>query len=188
MSYTTISLETLIESIEALSPEGQSLLFDKLHQRRLQRERQKNGETATKTESLKEAGNARLDYFKASQSGNFWGDEGKATYQIIIESESDGTISATLLGWPECKATGKSQDEAVRNLGELVNARLAKAEIVSVKLKSNLSENPWIRLAGKYKDDPFYDDFLADMQAYRRELDAEMEEYYSQDAEEVEVK
>ena len=166
-----------------------SLLFDKLQQRELEREGQKNGDRIpAKTESLKETGNARLDCFKASQSGNFWGDEGKATYQIIIESESEGTISATLLGWPECKATGKSRAEAVENLGKLVNARLAKAEIVSVKLKSNLSDNPWIRLAGKYKDDPLYDEFLEDMQAYRRELDAEMEESYNQYAEEVAVK
>ena len=74
MSATTISLETLIELIEALSQERQSLLFDKLHERRLERERQQNGDrTAAKTESLEEAGNARLDCFKAAQSGNFWG-------------------------------------------------------------------------------------------------------------------
>ena len=42
-----------------------------------------------------------------------------------------------------------------------------------------------MKFAGKYKDDPQFDDMLADIEAYRRELDAEMEEYYRQlDAEE----
>ncbi|MBD2775852.1 hypothetical protein [Iningainema tapete] len=35
------------------------------------------------------------------------------------------------------------------------------------------TDNPWIRLAGKYQDDPDYDEVLAYIQEYRRELDAE---------------
>ncbi|WP_202895557.1 hypothetical protein [Iningainema tapete] len=47
------------------------------------------------------------------------------------------------------------------------------------------SEHPWMKFAGKYKDDPQFDDMLADIEVYRRERDAEMAEYYRQlDAEE----
>jgi hypothetical protein len=35
------------------------------------------------------------------------------------------------------------------------------------------SENPWIKLAGKYQDDPQYDEVLAYIEQYRCELDAE---------------
>lgn len=54
--------------------------------------------------------------------------------------------------------------------------------------KTPSSENPWIKIAGKYKDDPQFDDMLADIEAYRRERDAQMEEYYRQmDAEEEQL-
>ena len=58
--------------------------------------------------------------------------------------------------------------------------QLAEAEIVSVKLTNSRSNNPWVRLAGKYENDPYYDEVLAHIEEYRRELDAETEAYYSQ--------
>jgi hypothetical protein len=35
------------------------------------------------------------------------------------------------------------------------------------------SENPWIKLAGKYQDDPQYDEVLSYIEQHRYELDAE---------------
>jgi len=40
-------------------------------------------------------------------------------------------------------------------------------------LKSN---NPWVRLAGKYENDPYYDEVLAHIEEYRKELDLETEQ------------
>ncbi len=34
--------------------------------------------------------------------------------------------------------------------------------------------DPWVKFAGMFKDDPLFDEFVEDMAAYRRELDAEM--------------
>ena len=34
--------------------------------------------------------------------------------------------------------------------------------------------DPWVKFAGMFKDDPLFDDFVEDMAAYRRELDAEV--------------
>ena len=50
------------------------------------------------------------------------------------------------------------------------------------------SENPWIKLAGKYQDDPQYDEVLAYIEQYRYELDAENQPDDSQIKEEEEVK
>ncbi|NEQ65829.1 MAG: hypothetical protein F6K21_10075 [Symploca sp. SIO2D2] len=41
--------------------------------------------------------------------------------------------------------------------------------------EADAAENPWVRLAGKYQDDPDYDEVLAYIQQYRQELDAEVE-------------
>lgn len=34
--------------------------------------------------------------------------------------------------------------------------------------------NPWVKFAGMFKDDPLFDEFIEEMTAYRRELDAEI--------------
>jgi hypothetical protein len=52
---------------------------------------------------------------------------------------------------------------------------LSQGELVTVEIGNGdrLSENPWLALYGRFKDDPTYDDFLAAIEEYRRELDAE---------------
>ena len=236
-----ISVQTLIEYIEALPAQEQTLLFDELFRRNIIKQRQENIDSTVKValdsprsqalknfflkdneilnmakpvdaitkaelliigeiEKLRQentkqtvktktllTGNATCD-IRAADRTNFGGDLDSSTAHIIIKNESDRTVSAALLGWPECKAFGETRAQALQNLHELVNAQLAEAEIVSVKLTSSRSNNPWVRLAGKYENDPQYDEVLAHIEEYRRELDAETEAYYSQIDAAVETK
>jgi hypothetical protein len=228
-----ISVQTLIEYIEALPAQEQTLLFEELFRRNIIKQRQENIDSTVKVavdsprwealekflqkgneilnraesinavrkadpliigeiekprqENTKETvktktlltGNATCD-IRAADRTNFGGDLDSSTAHIIIKNESDRTVSAALLGWPECKAFGETRSQALQNLHDLVNAQLAEAEIVSVKLTNSRSNNPWVRLAGKYENDPQYDEVLAHIEEYRRELDAETEAYYSQ--------
>jgi len=237
-----ISVQTLIEYIEALPAQEQTLLFDELFKRNIIKQRQENIDSTVKLgldspigpvieklgpentkhivnmakffdavlkadplirgerekprqENTKQTvktktlltGNATCDIRTADRT-NFGGDLDSSTYHIIIKNESDITVSAALLGWPECKAFGETRSQALQNLHDLVNAQLAEAEIVSVKLTNSRSNNPWVRLAGKYENDPYYDEVLAHIEEYRRELDAETEAYYSQIDAAVETK
>jgi len=250
-----ISMQTLIEYIEALPAQEQTLLFDELFRRNIIKQRQENIDSTVKVtpaseigpalEKLRQedtmlrqenrmlrqentkllnmvncfdvvikadpliigerekpgqentkqtvktqtllTGNATCD-IRAADRTNFGGDLDSSTYHIIIKNESDTTVSAALLGWPECKAFGETRSQALQNLHDLVNAQLAEAEIVSVKLTNSRSNNPWVRLAGKYENDPHYDEVLAHIEEYRRELDAETEAYYSQIDAAVETK
>ncbi|HBL11928.1 MAG TPA: DUF4209 domain-containing protein [Cyanobacteria bacterium UBA11162] len=50
--------------------------------------------------------------------------------------------------------------------------RLCCLPILSWQQKVEQSE-PWVKFAGMFKDDPLFDEFVEDMAAYRRELDAE---------------
>ncbi|MEG4499498.1 hypothetical protein QUB05_20670 [Microcoleus sp. F10-C6] len=230
-----ISVQTLIEYIEALPAQEQTLLFDELFRRNIIKQRQENIDSSTvkvagesaigqalekfpntaklydalrkadpiiigerekpPQENTKETvktktlltGNATCD-IRAADRTNFGGDLDSSTYHIIIKNESDTTVSAALLGWPECKAFGETRSQALQNLHDLVNAQLAEAEIVSVKLTNSRSNNPWVRLAGKYENDPQYGEVLAYIEEYRRELDAETEAYYRQLDAEAEAK
>ena len=201
-----ISVQTLIEYIEAMPAQEQTLLFDELFRRNIIKQRQENNTAALKASIMAEreksrqentkhtvktktllTGNATCD-IRAADRTNFGGDFDSSTAHIIIKNESDRTVSAALLGWPECKAFGETRSQALQNLHDLVNAQLAEAEIVSVKLTNSRSNNPWVRLAGKDENDPQYDEVLAHIEEYRRELDAETEAYYSQIDAAVETK
>ncbi|MEP0751181.1 DUF4209 domain-containing protein [Trichocoleus sp. Lan] len=51
--------------------------------------------------------------------------------------------------------------------------RLCCLPILNYQQKVEQSE-PWVKFAGMFKDDPLHDEFVEDMAAYRRELDAEV--------------
>ncbi len=181
-----ISVQILIEYIEALPAQEQTLLFDELFRRKIIKQRQENIDSKVKTKTLL-TGNATCDIGAADRT-NLGGDFDSSTYHIIIKNESDRTFSAALLGWPGCKAFGETRSQALQNLHDLVNSQLAEAEIIPIKLTSSRSNNPWVSLAGKYENDPQYDEVLAHIEEYRRELDAETEAYYRQLDAEAEAK
>jgi hypothetical protein len=51
--------------------------------------------------------------------------------------------------------------------------RLCCLPILNYQQKVEQSD-PWVKFAGMFKDDPLFDEFVEDMVAYRRELDAEV--------------
>jgi predicted RNase H-like HicB family nuclease len=102
------------------------------------------------------------------------------TYDVLIENQEDGKVLATVIGLPDCQATGATKEEALTSLYQRLTERLAKAEIVSIKIEPPKAEHPWMKFAGMYKDNPLFDEVQAYIEADRRKLDAEMEEYYQQ--------
>jgi predicted RNase H-like HicB family nuclease len=100
-------------------------------------------------------------------------------YSVLIEKQENG-YQATVWGLPDCHVFAPTREAALNNLQDLLKTRLQNIEIVTQQLEKSNSEHPWMKFAGKYKDDPQFDDMLADIELYRHELDAEMAEYYRQ--------
>ena len=97
-------------------------------------------------------------------------------YQLLVESQSDHSYIAAVLGLPDCAAEGQTKDEAIAKVKAALEDRLAKSEIVTIEVAGNMTnatENPWLKSFGAFKDDPTYDDFLERIAEYRRELDKE---------------
>jgi len=104
----------------------------------------------------------------------------KSVVNVLIKNEANGKVSATILGLPEYRVESSDRQTALSDLQNLVTARLVGAEIVSLEIELPQPENPWLQMAGKYKDDPYFDQMLESIAEYRREKDAELEEYYRQ--------
>ncbi len=107
------------------------------------------------------------------------GDLDQLNYLVLIE-EKAGLYSATVWGLPDCKASGVTREEALKNIHQLLIVRLEKTEIVSLEIELPKPEHPWMKFAGKYKDDPYFDEMLEDIKVLRQERDAELAAYYRQ--------
>ena len=95
-------------------------------------------------------------------------------YDVLLEQEQEQTYTATLLGGPRLSVSAATREEALGELRQTLERRLAKAEVVTIEVDLlHPNPNPWVRLAGVYKDNPLFDEFLAEMEADRRELAAE---------------
>jgi predicted RNase H-like HicB family nuclease len=97
------------------------------------------------------------------------------TISILLESEARG-FRASVLGLPDCQAQGETREVAIANVQQALRSRLESAEIITVPLDSM----PMSRLAGIFKNDPQWDEFQAEIAAYRQEVDAELEAEYQQ--------
>lgn len=102
----------------------------------------------------------------------------KRRYDVLIEHQADGEISATVLGWQDCQAQAPTKEEALKTLRQLIDARLQNTEIVSLEIDLPQGEHPWMRFAGMFKDDSDFEEVLADINYYRQEIDREAQESF----------
>ena len=70
-----------------------------------------------------------------------------------------------------------TRQQALAKLQALLAKRLSKAEIVEVEIPqaSSETEHSWKRFAGMFEDEPLFDEVLEEIEAHRREIDADGE-------------
>jgi hypothetical protein len=79
----------------------------------------------------------------------------KPSSKVVIENQLDGTVKATLLSLPDYQANGKTKEEALNNLIQLLQER--QPEIVMLEIKPS---HPWQKFAGMHKDNPLFEEVL----------------------------
>jgi predicted RNase H-like HicB family nuclease len=96
-------------------------------------------------------------------------------YQVFVQSRADGLFLATVVGLPDCSAEGRTQEEALTKATTALKIRLAKGQLFTVEVEEALAKgtaNPWLETHGSLRDDPTFDDFLAEISHYRQQLEA----------------
>ncbi len=91
---------------------------------------------------------------------------------ILVEPLSNDGYRATC-GLPlAVSAEGATRDEAVEKLERLLRDRLSNGvEIVATEVPARVVENPWVKYAGMFKDDPMFAEVLEIMKENRRKDD-----------------
>lgn len=92
-------------------------------------------------------------------------------YQILVEKQSHNGFVATALGWPDCVGAGETKDEAVIQVRSAVAKRLAHGELLQaqVEVPPQTVVDPWEVMAGRFADDPDWDEFQEELRRIREE-------------------
>lgn len=96
-------------------------------------------------------------------------------YQVFVQSQSDQSFLAAVLGIPDCVAEGQTEEEAIAKAKEALQARLAQGNVVTIEVETlhEPEANPLLKHFGRWKDDPTFDDFMEKIAECRREVDEE---------------
>ncbi|MBE9062259.1 type II toxin-antitoxin system HicB family antitoxin [cf. Phormidesmis sp. LEGE 11477] len=106
-------------------------------------------------------------------------------YQVLVRKPSEQHFVASVMGLSDMVADGKTEEEAIGHIKAMLVSQLSNAKLVSIDIDSDIeivatngsqpdcvqAEDPWIKRAGIFEGDPTWDDFLSEIETYRREMD-----------------
>jgi predicted RNase H-like HicB family nuclease len=91
-------------------------------------------------------------------------------YTVLIQSKRGGGFKATIPALPKCQSTGATEDEAIANLRTVLSKFLKKTKVTSIQVDENGQQqnDPWLAMAGMWRDDPTWDEYQRLIKKYRR--------------------
>ena len=91
---------------------------------------------------------------------------------VFIEPVVNNGYRASSGAVPGLTADGPTPDDALHRFESLLAGRFASgARLVSVTVPA--VDNPWLRIAGIYENDPLFDEWQREIAERRRQLDAD---------------
>jgi hypothetical protein len=99
-------------------------------------------------------------------------DTGTLKYDVMVERTNGNGYTARLLAWPETVVEAPTRERALQQMRVLLLERLAKVEIVTLEIQPSEIGHSWAPFAGMWADNPDLEEFKAEIERNRRELDA----------------
>lgn len=94
---------------------------------------------------------------------------------VLIEPIAGGGFRAVAGSLSTLSAEGASQDEALDRLRDEIQLKLSTgASLVPLDIPP-VEENPWVKYAGAFRDDPLFDEWVQAMAENRRRDQEEFE-------------
>jgi hypothetical protein len=88
-----------------------------------------------------------------------FGDRISSPTPVLVTQRADRVWIAKLLTWADFSVEGDSREDALSKLDQQVKAQLADGEIAYLDLPLGQAKNPWLEIAGKYQDDPNWEEY-----------------------------
>ena len=96
-------------------------------------------------------------------------------YQVLVRNGSGERFVASVLGMADCVGEGRTREEAIARAKAALVDKLARGEIVTVEIEKDemlSARNVWREEAGRFRNDPAFDEFVAEVQSERRDLNS----------------
>ena len=94
------------------------------------------------------------------------------TLTVLVEQIGDDRYRAQISQPFQIESEGQTADEAVQRVRELATNRIGSGKLVQISIPDDQERPPpWARWAGLWKDNPDIDDYLANIEEYRRNVD-----------------
>lgn len=124
-----------------------------------------------------------MNSFSSATSPNRSQNNNEVLVNVIVKQQADGRTVAIVPGLPELQVEASDRTTALAQIQQRLESHLAGAEIVSlsVKLPSHKQKNPWLAMAGVFKDDPQFEQMLTAIENYRQEIDKSTEDTFPQE-------
>ena len=88
-------------------------------------------------------------------------------WNILLEDTDDGFTVATVLEVPNLQTRDKTKQGAIDKVRQLLQNRLAKAEIIQIPVELNSNQNSLMKFAGIFENDPDFQEIIAEIRAER---------------------
>jgi hypothetical protein len=93
-------------------------------------------------------------------------------FHIFIQNPAENHFTATVIGMPDWVAEGTTEAEALANVESLLDEQLSRGKIVTIEVPPitdghHHQPHPWRKFAGMFADDPYADEFVAEMKRER---------------------
>ena len=88
-------------------------------------------------------------------------------WNILLEDTDDGFTVATVLEVPNLQTRDKTKQGAIDKVRQLLQNRLAKAEIIQIPVELNSNQNSLMKFAGIFENEPDFQEIMTEIRAER---------------------
>ena len=93
----------------------------------------------------------------------------------MLERVDNNGFRATALVPTPLVAEAPTRNEAVERIRALVSERFSGVELIRLEVPAVAGDNPWLAIAGTWRNHPDLDEVQENVEAYRREVDDDLE-------------
>jgi predicted RNase H-like HicB family nuclease len=91
-------------------------------------------------------------------------------YTVFLKQDNNH-YNAVIPLLPACSVEGRTREEVLENARLAIERTLIGMEVATVEVDLPKTSNPWLQTAGIFKDDPLFDEMLAEVASNRRSSD-----------------
>ncbi len=96
-------------------------------------------------------------------------------YNVLLTKQPNSQYVARVMSLPDVVVSGADDAEVLARVRAAIARVQANSRIVQVEAPplAEAPDDPWLRFAGMWEDDPDWDVFQAEIQAFRDAIDRE---------------